>query len=474
MAGGLGWGIRGQYGHETGAMIAGLLVGLVLALLFCPGADPLRAVRAVAWGTLAMGIGGTMTYGQTIGLTQDAPLIGNVPALSWGMLGLAIKGAVWIGFAGALLGMGLSGVQYRAGELAMLFLAMLAMCAAGVWLFNEPYDPANRVLPPVYFSADWRWMPEAALKPRREVWGGLLFALATLLGYLHWGRRDLLAVRLAAWGVAGGAMGFPVGQTVQAFAAWNREWLQPGWFGKVFPLINWWNFMETVFGAVMGAALGLGLWRNRRRVGLPAASGAPGNGLEISGEKPLGPVMEYSLLAIHIGLLVGVDFAAIGWVDRVYDFGLMLVFIPVVAVAGGTRWSYWVILPLVTLPIAGKTVVELVYRNSVVGAVFGWLVYLVLPLLVTGLASAWFSRPDWRCRPARDIVRPSLLLMTWLFFGINFAVFRFPWPWAEWTARTPNALVFMVCAVGLTWLVAGTKSLPARAVKGRQFETCLP
>ncbi len=31
MAGGMGWGIRGQYGHETGAMIAGLLVALVLA-----------------------------------------------------------------------------------------------------------------------------------------------------------------------------------------------------------------------------------------------------------------------------------------------------------------------------------------------------------------------------------------------------------------------------------------------------------
>lgn len=28
LAGGMGWGIRGQYGHETGAMIAGLLVSL--------------------------------------------------------------------------------------------------------------------------------------------------------------------------------------------------------------------------------------------------------------------------------------------------------------------------------------------------------------------------------------------------------------------------------------------------------------
>ena len=30
LAGGMGWWIRGQYGHETGAMIAGLLVALVL------------------------------------------------------------------------------------------------------------------------------------------------------------------------------------------------------------------------------------------------------------------------------------------------------------------------------------------------------------------------------------------------------------------------------------------------------------
>ena len=30
LAGGMGWGIRGQYGHETGAMIAGVLVSLTV------------------------------------------------------------------------------------------------------------------------------------------------------------------------------------------------------------------------------------------------------------------------------------------------------------------------------------------------------------------------------------------------------------------------------------------------------------
>ena len=32
MAGGMGWGIRGQYGHETGAMVPGVLVALTLVL----------------------------------------------------------------------------------------------------------------------------------------------------------------------------------------------------------------------------------------------------------------------------------------------------------------------------------------------------------------------------------------------------------------------------------------------------------
>jgi hypothetical protein len=114
LAGGMGWGIRGQYGHETGAMIAGLLVSLVLVKICCPHAALLPAARAVAWTTIAIGFSGAMTYGQTIGLTQDPALVGNYAALRWGLLGLAIKGGIWIGFAGVFLGMGLGGVRYRA------------------------------------------------------------------------------------------------------------------------------------------------------------------------------------------------------------------------------------------------------------------------------------------------------------------------------------------------------------------------
>lgn len=452
LAGALGWGIRGQYGHETGAMIAGLLIALVLVLQFSPQAKALHAVRTVAWCTLAMGIGGSMTYGQTIGLTQDTPLIGNWSALTWGMIGLAMKGGLWIGLAGAFLGMGLSGKRYGAVEVALLLIAMLSASAVGIWVFNDPFDPAHRRLPSIYFSADWRWLPDAELKPRREVWGGLLLAWCTVVAYLRWIRHDLLGCHMAAWGLVGGALGFPLGQSIQAMAAWNREWLQTGWFGTIYPLINWWNFMETIFGAVLGAALGLGLWRNQHRIGLPAASPQPRDiSASLSGNR-MHRAAELFALAVHVLLLAGVEFAEIDWIDQIYDYGLLLVFIPMVGAAGGIWWPYWVILPLVTMPIAGKTVVELVYNDAVMAPLSGWILYLVLPLAATTLASMTFSRANWRSRPAHVIVRPVLLLATWLFFGLNFAMFHHPWPWTEWTQRTPHALVFAVCAVGLTWL----------------------
>ena len=125
MAGGMGWGIRGQYGHETGAMIAGVLVGLVLLLFFAVRLSRLSAARAGAMFVLGISVGGSMTYGQTVGLTHDAELVGNWEAFRWGFLGLFIKGGLWISLAATMLGMGLSGVRYRPLHIAMLLIVMI-------------------------------------------------------------------------------------------------------------------------------------------------------------------------------------------------------------------------------------------------------------------------------------------------------------------------------------------------------------
>jgi len=455
-AGGMGWGIRGQYGHETGAMLAGVLVGLVLVHLLTPRATSLAAARAVAFCALGVSVGGSMTYGQTIGLTQDAALVGNWEALRWGMLGLAIIGGLWISFAGALLGMGLGERTYRPLELAAVVIVMLGCFLIGTHLLNKPFDPASQQLPKFYFSDDWHWKPGAALKPRPECWGGLLFALAALVAYVGFIRKDQLAVRLATWGLVGGAIGFPGGQCLQAYHAWNAESFRQGWFATLEPHMNWWNCMETTFGAVWAAVLALGLWLNRHRIG--AEQREPTIVLRESGE--------WILVAIHLPLLVTWNFAEISAVDLFADNALSMIAIPLVAVVGGRLWPYLVALPIVALPIAGKTVRQLSYEETTVSPVAGYAIYLVFPLLVATVTALWLARQPASRPSSRTFSRWALVVATWLYFGLNFGFFHFPWPWEAWTSRTPNGIVYTVCAVVLT-LVA-LRAVPAGATAQRQ------
>jgi hypothetical protein len=441
LAGGMGWGIEGQYGHETGAMIPGLLVALVLMLLLCPSATSLQAARAVALCAAAMGFGGAMTYGQTLGLTHNPEMVGNWAALRWGMLGLGIKGTLWVGFAGAFLGMGLSGVRYHPRELAMMLGGLLLLMLLGMWALNQPFDPAHRSLPRIYFSADWSWYPTSGeeLEPRREVWGGFLFALAGLVLYLGWFRKDLLARNMAFWGCLGG-LGFPIGQSLQVWHGWNRDLFREGFLADLDKVINWWNFMETTFGLVMGAALGLGLWLNRRRIAA----------LDRTDEVSMKPAVEFGLLTVHLPLLFLWEFAALGPLDAVGDLGIPLSFIPLIGIAGGRHWPYLMALPVVAFPILAKTGEAMGFppSTSVIGAgLFVALPFVLLMLLAMHFSRSAFVRPE-TC--ARDYLSPTLLIVTWLYFALNYAFFKFPWPWQTWTARTPNAMIFMICALALT------------------------
>lgn len=444
LAGGLAWGIRGQYGHETGAMIAGLLVSSTLAFLLCPGGHPVLLARAIAWGTVAMGFGGSMTYGQTVGLTHDAPLIGNWDALRWGMLGLGIKGGLWIAFCGAFLGMGLGGVRYRTREILGLMLALVPIFIAGMFLINRPFDIANKQLPLLYFSDDWYWEPEATLKPRPEVWGGFLLALVFMTAYVRAFRKDYLAGRMALWGLLGGAIGFPLGQSLQAYHAWNPEVFLSGIWKDLDPHMNWWNMMETTFGATMGATLGLGLWLNRGKIKVPVQPTEDG----------LASWVEWSLFGVHAFLLVASEFLSLGIFSILYDEGLILAILPMALVVRGTKWPFLVIFPLTLIPIAGKTVQNLVYEASAIGPPLGWFLYLGLPMLI----SLWLAyRSIVSAETGEDsgysFLWRAVLANTWIYFLLNFAFFRYPFPWSEWTSRTPNGILFTIAAVGLTLMV---------------------
>ncbi len=442
MAGGMGWGIRGQYGHESGAMMAGLLVSSVIAMLYCRGADGPATLRAMAWCTIAIGFGGSMTYGQTVGLTHNPVLVGNNAAWTWGMLGLAVKGGIWIGFAGVFLGMGLGGTQWSRTQMLLLTLAMIALYPVGIWLLNSPHDSSGNPLPAIYFSSHPQWGLPDPLKSRAECWGGLLFSLIGLLMIAGIMRRDQLAVRFGLAGILGGAIGFPAGQCFQSYHAWHREYFQTGIWQTLDPLINWWNLMEITFGAVMGAALGLAVWWNQKKI-LSCGS------VKLA-DAPQSLWTDLSLLVLHLVLLSFSEFGSVTLIDQLYGIGICMGLIPLMATTASRWWPGLLLGPVIMLPIAGKSVRRLVYEEQMFSTIEGWTILFAVPMIAGILLAVLLSAKTQQGLSGDRAGRFVLLYGSWMFFALNFAFFNFPWPWKEWTARVPSAIVFTVCLAGLT------------------------
>jgi hypothetical protein len=456
-AGGMGWGIRGQYGHETGAMMAGLLVALVIGLLFCASQTSLFAARMAALTAIGIGFGGSLTYGQTVGLTHDAELVGNWAALRWGLVGLAIKGGIWIGFAGVLMGMGLGGKRYRALEILLLFIVLFGLSFVGLYALNEPFDPANRQLPKIYFSDDWYWEPNKAdLEPRRERWGGLLFALAGLWFYVAAIKRDAIARNLGLLGLVFGALGFAGGQCVQAYHSWNLADFQQGWLARIEPYMNWWNTMETIFGMILGLGLGLGVWLHRRQLlNLRTGHFSDQSTPTTTDEVELSPAAELVCLAAHVASIAVWNFMSVDTFDQVADHALTMGILPLALVVGGRYSPYLMSLPIVAFPIAGKTLREMSYYHQEIPLAYGWSLLFLLPVVFLALAAIYLARRGGNPlagdgESGQSFARWSLLLTSWTYFALNFVFFRYPWPWEPPTSRTPNAIVFAVCLVLLT------------------------
>jgi|GEM_PF-425324 len=224
----LGWGLRGYIGGgPLGAMIPGALIALVL----CQNLGiPARAAAAVtAFSAIGIGLGGEMTYGQTLGLLRDAN------TFWWGLLGTTLKGGVWGLLGGAVLGLGFFVNRLTSKSLLLALLCLLLGVVVGLHFINQPKL--------VYFS-------NPVDRPRDESWAGFLLGALALLAYLRKFEPDFarIAWAFAAYGAIGGALGFGGGSLLLAM----QTRLPDEW--RWLPC---WKFMEFAFGAVFGAALGM-------------------------------------------------------------------------------------------------------------------------------------------------------------------------------------------------------------------------
>jgi hypothetical protein len=195
----IGWGIRGNFGHEYGAMIAGALAAIAACLL--SGREDWR--RRVAFfgmfGALGWAFGGSMSYMQVIAYTHS----GEYASQMYGFACLFAIGFLWGSMGGA-------GTAFPAvvdedrllrimRPLAWVFTAWLLLMIVIEPLLEHWVRGFNmdfRQKSPLYwFDADW--MP-------------CLIALIGLCAFDLWDRRFGKTHWLVLFGVVGAGAGFLV------------------------------------------------------------------------------------------------------------------------------------------------------------------------------------------------------------------------------------------------------------------------
>ena len=211
--------------------------------------------------------------------------------------------------------------------------------------------------------------------------------------------------------------------------------------------VNWWNMMETTFGAVWGGVLAFGVWWNQSLIAEEKGEPLAADDATATDSNALSPAAEFGLLALHVISLVmwTVDRFAYGPFDDFGDLALTMIWIPAVAVVGGRYWAYFMCLPLTLLPIALKTLRHVEPADQIT-----YWICAVVPIAVTScVAIFWCIRPAQRyC--SRHFAAATLVLMTWTYFALNSVIFQHAWPWDVWTSRTPNQTLFLMAAAVIT------------------------
>lgn len=303
----VGWGWRGDYGHEAGAMVPGTLLGLALCLA-SGREDWWRRTSLFAFlGAIGWAFGGQMSYGKVIGYTAHSSL----PDVWYGFACLFVIGALWGGIGAGVLAFGitksrselerfagplvafyvlltilhLSGVTSRLSERWSLHdsdwvAATAALLTAGIYAWLRPQARQACYLI-VMLAAGW-WLGLALFAlllnwqmtpPRSDNWAGCVGLWVALAIYLYrTGNRT--ALMLSCYGLLAGGLGFAVADFVNM--AGRAQW---GFIGGSETLrgMDSWKWMEQLFGFIMGFGVALGFARAAQNLAPPVEDEAPGS-----------------------------------------------------------------------------------------------------------------------------------------------------------------------------------------------------
>ncbi len=212
----IGWGIRGNFGHEFGAMMAGALAGIAVSL-FSGREDWRRRVPYFAFfGALGWGFGGSIAYMPVMAYTQG----GHLPTQIYGFFVTFMTGALWTGMGG--VGTAYAAVEER-DKLTEIFkplcwiFALWTVQYFGEDVFVHWYQTHVHGLGPD--SADFR--QRSPLYWLDSEWVEATLAITALCAYDLWDRRFEKFWTLVRLGGLGAAAGFVLQHTHDFF----------GWLG---------------------------------------------------------------------------------------------------------------------------------------------------------------------------------------------------------------------------------------------------
>lgn len=201
----IGWGIRGNYGHEAGAMIPGALAGIAMAL-FSGREDWRRRVPFFAFfGALGWAFGGSIAYMVPTSYTAS----GHLPTQVYGFFATFLQAFLWAGLGGAATAYAAAEEREKLTAIFRPLLWVFGFWAVQYILQDTPFDIQNKIF--AAFGAD-----RTDFRQRDPLywldceWVEAIFALVALCAFDLWDRRFSKLGQLLALTVIGAAVGWGI------------------------------------------------------------------------------------------------------------------------------------------------------------------------------------------------------------------------------------------------------------------------
>jgi hypothetical protein len=210
----IGWGIRGNFGHEAGAMIPGALAAIAVCLLSGREDWRRRVPYFAMFGAIGWAFGGSISYMQVIGYTHS----GHEISQWYGFAGLFVIGFLWGGMGGAGTAFPAVADRERMTALFRPLCWVLAAFIAFYFLYDSviegwvaSFTPTwHRHESPLYwFDADWL---QAAM------------VLAAIFLFDLWDRRFARAYWLPVFAALGAGLGYLVQAGIRWIGQGDRLW----------------------------------------------------------------------------------------------------------------------------------------------------------------------------------------------------------------------------------------------------------